>query len=152
MLNPAHRENDQHIEAAEEESAALGLVAGELTGDIAAAEPASSGRRSDAHFSIQRELIMKKMLVSLVAATAVIPSGVGAWTAELPIYELMGFPISPHQFSALGSAHVEERSPAPPLTLSGVPASQLQISVLTPLREMIGTTVARLTKAGFQAP
>jgi hypothetical protein len=36
MLNPAHRENDQQIEAAEEESAALGLVVGKLTGDIAA--------------------------------------------------------------------------------------------------------------------
>jgi hypothetical protein len=95
---------------------------------------------------------MKKMLVSLVAATAVIPSGVGAWTAELPIYELTGFPISPHQFSVLGSAHVEERSPAPTLTLSGLPASPLQIAVLTPHREMIGTTVARLTKAGFRAP
>jgi hypothetical protein len=36
MLNPAHRENNQQIEATEEESAALGSVAGELTGDIAA--------------------------------------------------------------------------------------------------------------------
>jgi hypothetical protein len=101
--------------------------------------------------AIQREPFMKKMLVSLVAATAVITSGVGARTAELPIYELMSFPISPHQFSVLGSAHVVERSPAPTLTLNGLPASPLQIAVLTPHREMIGTAAARLTKASFQA-
>jgi len=95
---------------------------------------------------------MKKMLVILVAATAVIPSGARARAAELPIYELMGFPISPHQFSVLGSAHVEERSPVPTLTLNGMPASSHQIAVLTPRREMIGTTATRLTKAGFQVP
>jgi hypothetical protein len=96
--------------------------------------------------------MMKKMLVILVAATTVIPSGAGARAAELPIYELMGFPISPHQFSVLGSAHVKERSPAPTLTLSGMPASPHYIAVLTRHREMIGTTAARLTKAVFQAP
>jgi hypothetical protein len=95
---------------------------------------------------------MKKMLVILVAASAVIPSGARARAAELPIYELMGFPISPHQFSVLGSAHVEERSPVPTLALNGTPASPHQIEVLTPHREMIGKTAARLTKAGFQAP
>ena len=95
---------------------------------------------------------MKKMLVILVAATAVIPSGAGARVAELPIYELMGFPISPHQFSAVGSALVEERSAAPTLTLDGLPASPLQIAVLTPHREMGGTTAARVTEVGFQTP
>jgi hypothetical protein len=98
------------------------------------------------------ELIMKKMLVILVAAAAVIPSGAGPRAAELPSYELMGFPISPHQFSALGSAHVEERSAAPTLTLNGLPASPLQIAVLTPHRDMIGTLAARVTQVGFQTP
>jgi hypothetical protein len=95
---------------------------------------------------------MKKMLVILVAATAVIPSGAGARVAELPIYELMGFPISPHQFSVLGSAHVKERSPASTLTLNGLPASPLQIALLTPHREMSGTTGARVTEVAFQTP
>jgi hypothetical protein len=81
---------------------------------------------------------MKKMLVSLVAATALITSGVGARTAELQIYELMGFPISPRQFSVLESAHVKERSPVPTLTLNGMPVSPHQIAVLAPHREMIG--------------
>jgi hypothetical protein len=95
---------------------------------------------------------MKKMLVILVAAAALNPSGAGARAAELPSYELMGFPISPHQFSALGSAHVEERSAAPTLALNGLPASPLQIAVLTPHREMIGTIAARATEVGFQTP
>lgn len=71
---------------------------------------------------------MKKMLVILVAASAVIPSGARARAAELPIYELMGFPILPHQFSVLGSAHVEERQPVPTLTLNaGVLASDRSV-------------------------
>jgi hypothetical protein len=96
--------------------------------------------------------MMKKMLVILVAATTVIPSGAGARAAELPIYELMGFPISPHQFSVLGSAHVKERSAAPTLTLNGMPASPHHIAVLTRHRDMIGTIAARVTEVGFQAP
>ena len=51
---------------------------------------------------------------------------------ELPTYELMGFPITPHQFSVLGSANVQEASRAPTLMLRGMPASPHQIAVLTP--------------------
>lgn len=95
---------------------------------------------------------MKKMLVILAAVTAAIPSGVGARAAELPAYELLGFPITPHQFSVVGSAHVEERSPVPTLTLNGMPASPHQVAVLTPHRETIGMTAAHLSKAGPPAP
>ena len=42
--------------------------------------------------------------------------------------------------------------PVPTLTLNGMPASSHQIAVLTPHREMIGTTATRLIKAGFRAP
>jgi hypothetical protein len=87
---------------------------------------------------------MKKMLVILAAVTPVVLSGVGARAAELPTYELMGFPISPHQFSVLGSARVEERSPVPTLTLNGMPASPHQVAVLTPYRETIGMTATAL--------
>jgi hypothetical protein len=55
-----------------------------------------------------------------------------AGSAELPSYELMGFPISPHQFSALGSANIKEQSPSPSLTMAGMPASPHQVAVLTP--------------------
>ena len=50
----------------------------------------------------------------------------------VPTYEVMGFPITPHQFSVVGSAHVEEQSPSPSLMMAGMPASPHQVAVLTP--------------------
>ena len=52
--------------------------------------------------------------------------------AVVPSYEVMGFPITPHQFSVVGSAHVEEQSPSPSLMMAGMPASPHQVAVLTP--------------------
>jgi hypothetical protein len=95
---------------------------------------------------------MKKMLVIVAAMTPFISSGVGARAAELPTYELMGFPISPHQFSVVGSAHVEPRSPFRTLTLFGMPASPHQIAVLMPHRETAGIAATRVAKAGLPAP
>jgi len=69
---------------------------------------------------------------SIVATAALLLGGVGAAAAELPTYEVMGFPITQHQIVAIGSAHVQERSPTPTLTLGGMPASPHQIAVLTP--------------------
>ena len=70
-------------------------------------------------------------LLSL-AAVVIALSGAGAAAAELPIYELMGFPISQHQFSILGSANIKEQSPSPSLMMAGMPASPHQMAVLTP--------------------
>jgi hypothetical protein len=53
-------------------------------------------------------------------------------TTAIPSYEVMGFPITPHQISIVGSAHVEEQSPSPSLMMAGMPASPHQIAVLTP--------------------
>ena len=53
-------------------------------------------------------------------------------SAAVPSYEVKGFPITPHQFSVVGSAHVEEQSPSPSLTMAGMPASPHQVAVLTP--------------------
>ncbi len=69
---------------------------------------------------------------SIVATAALLLGGPGAAAAELPTYEVMGFPITQHQLVAIGSAHVQERSPTPALTLGGMPASPHQIAVLTP--------------------
>ncbi len=85
------------------------------------------------------------------AAAASILAAVGGWAAsgataaELPTFELAGFPITPHQFSVVGSTYVQEQSPnvveiepyrlgSPTLalTLGGMPASPHQITVLTP--------------------
>ena len=73
-----------------------------------------------------------KRLSALMAATAFCLGGGVATAAEVRTYELMGFPITPHQFSVVGSAYVQERSPTPALTLAGMPASPHQIAVLTP--------------------
>ena len=74
---------------------------------------------------------MKNKLLSIAIITVSL-SGAVAKATELPSYELMGFPISPHQFSVLGSANIKEQSPSPSLTMAGMPASHHQVSVLTP--------------------
>jgi hypothetical protein len=79
----------------------------------------------------QREIAMKKMLlIAAIAAVTVIGSGAGA--AELPTFELTGFPITPHQVAVVGGTGVQERAPIPALTFGGMPASHHQIAVLTP--------------------
>ncbi len=77
---------------------------------------------------------MKNLFLSaaVIASLAAIVPAAGANASELPTFEVTGFPISQHQVSVLGSALVEEQSPAPTLTLNGMPASPLQIAVLTP--------------------
>jgi len=66
----------------------------------------------------------------IVTSAALTLSGASAMAGELPTYEVMGFPITPHQVVALGSAHIEERAPTPVLTVAGMPASPLQLAVL----------------------
>jgi hypothetical protein len=77
-----------------------------------------------------------KSLLS-VAAIAIIAMAAGASADELPTYGLTEFPISPHQFSVLGSANVTERSPSASLMMAGMPASPHQVAVLTPRQKSI---------------
>lgn len=86
---------------------------------------------------------MKKMLVISAVIAAAIPSGAGAGAAELPIYELMGFPITTHQVAVVATANVEEQAAVPSLTFGGMPASPHQIAVLTPR----SARTARITDA-----
>ena len=72
---------------------------------------------------------------SIVATAALLLGATAAAAAELPTYEVMGFPITQHQLVTIGSAHVQERSPTPPLMLAGMPASPHQMAVLTPRPE-----------------
>ena len=55
-----------------------------------------------------------------------------AVAAELPTFELMGFPITRHQVALLGAAQIRERSPTPTLTLADMPASPHQVAALMP--------------------
>ncbi len=89
-------------------------------------------------------------LSAAVIATlaAIVPPGAGANASELPTFEVTGFPISQHQVSVLGSAIVEEQAPAPTLTLNGMPASPLQIAVLTPHARR----TAEVTRTGIATP
>jgi hypothetical protein len=86
------------------------------------------------------EVIMKRLFI-MAGTAAVLLSGAGAIAAELPMFEALGFPITPVQTSVLGAAHVQERSPVPTLMLGGMPASPVQIMVLTPrVKEVAATT------------
>jgi len=92
-------------------------------------------------------------LFSIGAAAALMLSGAGAVAAELPTYEITGFPLSPVQFAAVSSAQVQERAPTPTLMLGGMPASPMQIMVLTKRPQTAAvTTSTTLTQAAFQGP
>jgi hypothetical protein len=83
-----------------------------------------------------------KTLFAMAAAGTLVMSGAGASAAELPSYELTGFPISPHQFSVVGSANVKEQPPSSSLTMAGMPASPHQVAVLTPRARPTGELAA----------
>ena len=71
-----------------------------------------------------------------IAAAAVLMLGTaGIAAAQTPTYEVTGFSITPHQFVVLGPANAEQEVSAVPETMAGMPASPLQIAVLTPRRQ-----------------
>jgi hypothetical protein len=86
-----------------------------------------------------------------IAVATVMLSGAGATAAELPTFEALGFPITLHQISALGAAHVQVQSATPTLMLGGMPASPVQIAVLTPRAKEVAAVASR-TKAGPLMP
>ena len=88
---------------------------------------------------------MKKMfLMAAIAAVTVI--GSGARAAELPTFELTGFPITPHQVAVVGGTGVQEQAPIPALTFGGMPASPQQIAVLTPRSSVAAKAEAEAVK------
>lgn len=94
---------------------------------------------------------MKKMFL-VTATAAVMVVGCGAGAAELPTFELRGFPISPHQVAVVGATGVREQAPTPALVFRGMPASPHQIAVLAPRLSMtLKTTAAKPTTVGFSA-
>ena len=72
-----------------------------------------------------------KTIFSIGAITGFLLGAASATAAELPTFEFVGLPITAHHAALLGVACVQERSPTPTLTLGGMPASPLQILVLT---------------------
>jgi hypothetical protein len=75
---------------------------------------------------------LHKHLLTAAALTFAIAGGTTAIAGELPSYERASLPATPVQLSVLGSAGVQQQSPAVTLTRDGVPATPLQLSVLAP--------------------
>ena len=67
--------------------------------------------------------------LSIAGAAALMMGVAGTTAAELPTYEVMGFPITPHQLVALGPARAQQGLSAFALALA---ASPHQLAVLTP--------------------
>jgi hypothetical protein len=87
-----------------------------------------------------------RVILSIAAVGAVVATGVMAATAglsmatsaivmasERPSFEMKSLPITPVQVQVLGGAGVQERAPA--ANLVGMPASPVQIAILTPRRQ-----------------
>jgi hypothetical protein len=49
-----------------------------------------------------------------------------AMAADLPTYEIMGFPITQHQLAAVNTAYIQQITPVPTLMVNGMPASPVQ--------------------------
>jgi hypothetical protein len=79
----------------------------------------------------RRKGLMKTLFAMATTGTLLL-SGIAS-AQEFPVYKLSGFPISLHQISVMGAtANLKEQSPGTSLTMGGMPASSLQILVLTP--------------------
>jgi hypothetical protein len=91
---------------------------------------------------------MRKLLV-MAATMVLVPIAAAASAAELPSYALAGFPISPHQWSVVGSANIKEQSPNPSLTMADMPASPHQVAVLTPRPRPTEELTAANATVGF---
>jgi hypothetical protein len=86
-------------------------------------------------------MIMKTTPHTLVAVAALLVGGAGvAHAADLPTFELDGFPMTLHQAQTLGPGHVHEQAHASTLTRDGMPASPHQLLVLKPKSETTETT------------
>lgn len=72
-----------------------------------------------------------------IATGALLLGAAGAAAAELPIYEVSGLPITPHQMAVIGPAKAEQ-SLVPAPTVAGMPASPHQIAVLAVRARPIG--------------
>ena len=64
--------------------------------------------------------------LSIAASAILVIGGVAATAAEIPTYEVAGFPASPNQIAVLGAAGARERAPE----LAAMSASPAQIAVL----------------------
>jgi hypothetical protein len=83
--------------------------------------------------------------LSIAASAVLVMGAVAAKAAELPTYEAMGFPMTPHQMATLGAANAQQQAPAATPELAGLPASPVQIAVLARHGARVTTGMARLS-------
>lgn len=83
-----------------------------------------------------------RVLTTIALASAVIASATSAFGGELPSYEVQSLPISATQVQVLGAAGVEEQSGAPTIIVAGMPASPVQVSVLSPRAKRLASAGA----------
>ena len=76
--------------------------------------------------------------LSGVALATLILGTIDVVAADLPVYEVAGLPITPHQLMVLGPAGAEQDHSPFIQTMAGMPASPHQIAVLTPRPAQIG--------------
>jgi hypothetical protein len=73
-----------------------------------------------------------KTLFAMATSGTLLLSGIAS-AQEFPVYELSGFPTSPHQVSVMGeTVNLKEQPSGTSLTMGGMPASPLQVLVVTP--------------------
>ena len=73
-----------------------------------------------------------RVLTTIAIAGATIAGSASAFAGELPFYVVKSFPISAMQVQVLGGADVDEQSAAPAMVVAGMPASPVQMMVLSP--------------------
>src|SRR5580698_4838860 len=96
----------------------------------------------------ERDIIMKRLPLFAAVAILVLEGANLAAAAELPTYEVMGFPITAVQASVVRSGQEQEVSRQPTLTSGGMPASPHQIAVLTPRKHIVGQLATKPTTEG----
>ena len=71
-----------------------------------------------------------------------------ATAGELPTYEITSFPATQHQLAVMGaSSAANQQGPVATLTRAGMPASPVQLSVLSPHRRTASTDAATTVAA-----
>jgi hypothetical protein len=88
--------------------------------------------------------------VATIATAALLLSTAGVLAADPPTYEVMGFPATQHQLAAVNSAYVQESSPVPTLTLAGMPASPVQILIMTPRSKQVIARAGNTSKGAME--
>jgi hypothetical protein len=83
-----------------------------------------------------------RVLSMIATAGFVLATGAGAFAGELPSFETKSLPISTVQVQLLGATDVQEQAPAATLTAAGMPASPMQIAVLTPRAKQFAANVS----------